>query len=464
DYGFERRTSGRCTPAFWFHPSVMSRSCTTGMTFLNSTGYRKVVSNNCTAGVSVEYTARRQQCPIQAPRGLHLVTSEGTLTATLAPNVTFLVFLEEGDGGKTTITLDFGDGHALTYSNVSSIEDGIKHVYKAVGIYRVNASGENSLGSETAVLYLHVTCQLEYIHLSAPFVAVRNKEVNLTAVLWPSQVGTVTYIWWIGNNTEPLITLEGSVACTFSREGISTVTVQVSAGNIILQDRKNIAVHEYFQSHLLAFSSNLDDHNPDVAEWRLDVSRVIKNSLIQATGVSADQLLVTVLPGFPTTAEFFLLLSKQQTEGKAEKNSAYLDGLSEVVLNALNQNLVQFTLRPGVQVTVYAAHLSAAPLVDTDENHSGSAMLMLLSVVVVGLAVFVIYKFKRKIPGLNVYAQMQNEKEQEMSPANPTETTPSSQQDLVRSLESLDTDYNPQPFGCKKHHVKFSTELPTYIV
>lgn len=33
--------------------------------------------------------------------------------------------------------------------------------------------------------------------------------------------------------------------------------------------------------------------------------------------------------------------------------------LSELVLSALNQNLVQFTLRPGVQVTVYAAHLSA---------------------------------------------------------------------------------------------------------
>lgn len=44
--------------------------------------------------------------------------------------------------------------------------------------------------------------QLESIHLSAPLVAVRNKEVNLTTVLWPNQVGTVTYIWWIGNNTE----------------------------------------------------------------------------------------------------------------------------------------------------------------------------------------------------------------------------------------------------------------------
>lgn len=57
--------------------------------------YRKVVSNNCTAGVSAEYTARRQPCPNQAPKGLHLVTSEGTLTATLGTNVTFLVFLEE---------------------------------------------------------------------------------------------------------------------------------------------------------------------------------------------------------------------------------------------------------------------------------------------------------------------------------------------------------------------------------
>ena len=57
--------------------------------------YRKVVSNNCSAGVSAEYVARRLQCPVLAPRGLQLVTSEGSLTATLGANVTFLVFLEE---------------------------------------------------------------------------------------------------------------------------------------------------------------------------------------------------------------------------------------------------------------------------------------------------------------------------------------------------------------------------------
>lgn len=65
----------------------------------------------------------------------------------------------QGDGTRTSITLDFGDGHALAYTNVSSIEGGIKHVYKAVGIYRVTATGENSLGSETATLYLHVNCE-----------------------------------------------------------------------------------------------------------------------------------------------------------------------------------------------------------------------------------------------------------------------------------------------------------------
>ncbi|KAL2102379.1 hypothetical protein ACEWY4_001547 [Coilia grayii] len=474
DYGYERRSDGKCSPAFWFLPSSMWRSCTTVSSFLNSTGYRKVVSNNCTGGVVDLYTARRQPCPRQAPRGLHLVTSDGTLTATVNSNVTFMVFLEEGCGSRTTIMLDFGNGNTISYSNISTVEDGIRHVYRSVGIYRVAATARNDLGAETVLLYLHVTCPLELIHLSAPFVAVKSKEVNLTAVLWPSQVGTVTYIWWLGNNSEPVITLDGSVAFTFSREGINVVTVQVSAGNIILQDRKTIAVHEYFKSHLLAFSSNLDEHNPDVAEWRLDVSRVIRNSMVQATGMDREQLLVAVLPGLPTTAEFFLLPDKQVTEGKTEKTTQHLDELSEMVLGALNQNLVQFTFRPGVQITVYAAHLSAAPLVDTSEKHSGSAMLMLLSGVVVGLAVFVIYKFKRamplhplcpynptpnppplhpqpppptslfplpsrssapegfmlcltvilssrKIPGLSIYAQMQNEKEQEMiqSPVGP---------------------------------------------
>lgn len=38
---------------------------------------------------------------------------------------------------------------------------------------------------------------------------------------------------------------------------------------------------DYFQSHILAFSSNLDDSNPDLAEWRTDIGRVVKRSVVQ---------------------------------------------------------------------------------------------------------------------------------------------------------------------------------------
>lgn len=57
--------------------------------------YRRALSNNCTEGTLLKYSPRRQKCPSQAPKGLQLFTSEGTLVATLEKNVTFLVFLEE---------------------------------------------------------------------------------------------------------------------------------------------------------------------------------------------------------------------------------------------------------------------------------------------------------------------------------------------------------------------------------
>lgn len=57
--------------------------------------YRRALSNNCTEGALLRFSPRRQRCPSRAPRGLQLLTSEGTLVATLGRNVTFLVFLEE---------------------------------------------------------------------------------------------------------------------------------------------------------------------------------------------------------------------------------------------------------------------------------------------------------------------------------------------------------------------------------
>ncbi|XP_032301410.1 VPS10 domain-containing receptor SorCS1 isoform X3 [Coturnix japonica] len=395
DYGYERHSNGQCLPAFWYNPSSLSKDCSLGQSYLNSTGYRKVVSNNCTDGVREQYTAKPQQCPGKAPQGLRIITSDGKLTAEQGHNVTFLVQLEEGDLQRSLIQVDFGDGTAVSYANLSSTEDGIKHTYQNVGIFRVTVLVENSLGSDNAVLYLHVTCPLEHVHLSLPFVTTKNKEVNATAVLWPSQVGTLTYVWWFGNNTEPLITLEGSITFTFSVEGMNTITVQVSAGNTILQDTKTIAVYEQFRSLRLSFSPNLDDYNPDIPEWRRDISRVVKRALVEATGISSKHILVAVLPGLPTSAELFIL-PYQDATGENKRTAEDLEQISEVLIQKLNQNLVHFELKPGVRVLVHAAHLTAAPLVDLTPSHSGSAMLMLLSVVFVGLAVFVIYKFKRK--------------------------------------------------------------------
>lgn len=44
--------------------------------------------------------------------------------------------------------------------------------------------------------------QLEQVQLSAPSVVVKNKAVNLTTVLRPSNVGTVIFYWWFDNKTE----------------------------------------------------------------------------------------------------------------------------------------------------------------------------------------------------------------------------------------------------------------------
>ncbi|KAL8187368.1 UNVERIFIED_CONTAM: VPS10 domain-containing receptor SorCS3 [Gekko kuhli] len=73
-------------------------------------------------------------------------------------------------------------------------------------------------------------------------------------------------------------------------------------------------------------------------------------------------------------------------------------------------------------------------------------MLMLLSVVFVGLAVFVIYKFKRKIPGINVYAQMQNEKDQEMvSPGSQSESMPNVPQREMTPEQLVEEKVDSQP-------------------
>ncbi|KAF7648536.1 hypothetical protein LDENG_00155260 [Lucifuga dentata] len=448
DYGFERQDDGSCTPAFWFVPSAASRECITGDTFLNTTGYRRALSNNCTDRTLLKFSPRRQKCPSRAPRDLQLLTSEGTLVAALGKNVTFLVFLEEGLSSATSITVDFGDGTAISYVNTSSIDDGVKHIYNKVGIYQVSATASNTLGFDRVILYLHITCPLEQVLLSAPSVVLRNKAVNLTAQLRPGSVGTVTYYWWIDNKTEPVVTLEGGLSFTFSKQGSHTVTVQASVGNTVHQDQMSVAVYDYFRSHVLAFSSNLDELNPGVSEWREDVSRAVKSSAVQVTGIREDQLLVTVLPGLPTTAKIFIMPETRSREGAVDGKWANLDQLSQVLLSALNQDLVQFMLRPGVQVNVYATRLSPAPLVDgTPSGHSGTAAIMLVSLVLMGLAVFVIYKFKRKIPGINTYTVEQPDKEQEVIPTVTSIAVQNLEGDIATSPDHADVQLDSQSRG-----------------
>lgn len=67
--------------------------------------------------------------------------------------------VSQGDSLRTNIQLDFGDGTAVSYSNLSWTEEGIKHVYKSAGIFRVTALAENTLGYDTTTLFLHVTCK-----------------------------------------------------------------------------------------------------------------------------------------------------------------------------------------------------------------------------------------------------------------------------------------------------------------
>eukprot|EP00064_Thunnus_orientalis_P007609 superscaffoldBa00000855_g7631 len=309
--------------------------------------YRRALFNNCTEGTLLQYSPRRQKCPSQVPRGLQLFTSEGTLVATLGKNVTFLVFLEEGLSSTTSITVDFGDGTAISYVNISSIDDGVKHIYSKVGIYQVSATATNTLGFDRVILYLHVSCQLEQVQLSAPSVVIKNKAVNLTTVLRPSNVGTVTYYWWFDNKTEPVVTLEGGMSFTFSKEGSHTVTVQASVGNTVHQDQMTVAVY--------------------------------------------------------------------------------------------------------------------APLVDSsDSGHSSTAVIMLVSVVLMGLAVFVIYKFKRKIPGINTYTAEQPDKEQEVIPTVTSIAVPNPEGDKLTSLDHVDVQLDSKSRGYLPSHtdIKLSDEAP----
>ncbi|XP_057704524.1 VPS10 domain-containing receptor SorCS3 isoform X1 [Corythoichthys intestinalis] len=414
DYGWERRTDGKCSPAFWFDPNAVAKSCSAGQSFLNSTGYRKVLSNNCKEVGRNVYSPKRLGCRPRPPRGLRLSTGSGELSAHVGSNVSFVVHLQDGDALRTSVQLDFGDGIRITYANLSRADDGIQHIYRETGIYRVTAVAENNQGSDSCVLYLHITSPVERVYLSAPLVAVRGKESNLTAVVWPNHIRTLTFFWWIANSSEPIITLDGSISFTFQKEGTNKVTVQVASGSTVMQDSRDITVKEFFRSLQLSFSPTLDEHNPDIPEWREDIGRVVQTALSQVSGVAANQLMVSLYPGLPTTAELFILPNVLTPNEHKRQTQEELQMISDVFVNLLNQGLVNFELKVDTRISVFITQQTLAPLVDSSTLYSGSAMLVLISVVFVGLAAFFIYKFKRKIPWIHVETEDSREKEPEV--------------------------------------------------
>ncbi|XP_057201247.1 VPS10 domain-containing receptor SorCS2-like isoform X2 [Triplophysa rosa] len=81
------------------------------------------------------------------------------------------------------------------------------------------------------------------------------------------------------------------------------------------------------------------------------------------------------------------------------------------------------------------------------------ALAVILLISLISAAAFILFKFKRKLPGRNFYAQMHNEKEQEMtSPVNHSEDT----QNIIQSEEFIDDDMDSQTLGNAGGRIKFS--------
>lgn len=58
--------------------------------------------------------------------------------------------------------------------------------------------------------------------------------------------------------------------------------------------------------------------------------------LLKVTGINRDQLLVTVLPGLPTTAEIFIVPEKRPRHGAMDEKWAHLDQVlsHQIILTA----------------------------------------------------------------------------------------------------------------------------------
>lgn len=153
----------------------------------------------------------------------------------------FVSFLK-GLSSTTSITVDFGDGTSISYVNISSIDDGIKHIYSKVGIYQVSATATNTLGFDRVILYLHISCkckkksQFEQRNDVIP-------SMNLKCLLWgngPFFIEIISYCLpclIIVLNLKRDLSLQGQhiisfAWMSFSKIKYDTAKQRVSSGNV----------------------------------------------------------------------------------------------------------------------------------------------------------------------------------------------------------------------------------------
>ncbi|XP_077606503.1 VPS10 domain-containing receptor SorCS2 [Crocuta crocuta] len=416
DYGFERSPSSepdanKCFANFWFNPLSPPDDCVVGQAYTSSLGYRKVVSNVCEGGVDPRQSPAQMQCPLAPPRGLQVSIRGRAVAVRPGEDVLFVVRQEQGDVLTTKYQVDLGDGFKATYVNLTLTEEPIRHRYESPGVYRVSVRAENTAGRDEALLFVQVNSPLQALHLEVVPVVGVNQEVNLTAVLLPLNPNLTVFYWWIGHSLQPLLSLENSVTTRFADTGDVRVTVQAACGNSVLQASKLVRVLDQFQVVPLQFSRDLDAHNPNTPEWREDVGLVVTRLLSKETSIPEELLVTVVKPGLPTVADLAVLLPPP---GPTRKRSLTSDKRLLAIQQVLKAQKISFLLRGGVRVLV------AMRDTDTDSQRLGGgggywAVAVLVVIGLFAVGVFILYKFKRKRPGRTVYAQMHNEKEQEMT-------------------------------------------------
>uniref|UniRef100_A0A8C7HJX9 VPS10 domain-containing receptor SorCS2 n=1 Tax=Oncorhynchus kisutch TaxID=8019 RepID=A0A8C7HJX9_ONCKI len=437
DYGFERaqslKTEGdRCFADFWHDPDSPPHDCHQGHNFESSTGYRKVVSNLCEGGVNKQQSAKQHTCPLLPPRGLQLGIKGQMLAVAPGDDITFIVHQEQGDTSSTKYQVDLGDGMRAIYQNLTVTDEPIQHRYEQQGVYRVTVKAENVAGHDQATIYIQVTAPLQEVHLEVVPIAGINQEVNLTAVVLPFEANLTVFYWWIGDNLQPKMSLGNSLITRFPEEGEVSVTVQASNGRSMVQDTKNVHVYDHFQVIPLAFSSNLDRLNPNIPEWREDVGQVVTKILAKITGIPQVSLVTMVKRGLPTTADLYVL----PPESQRDKRSVFVDKVirSYPDWGQFHFKSSQFKTKTKLQFQMF--------LIEKRPGVWALSVIFLISLLATGS--FILYKFKRKLPGRNVYAQMHNEKEQEMtSPVNHSEDT----QHIIQGEEFIDDDLDSQTLG-----------------